>query len=60
MGMHKKVPLGFSMIYAGLVTSQAVYPRASKVDRSPPEGKLEASGSPLMSMEPENSAMTPP
>src|SRR5215211_3439008 len=40
----------------GLVGSQAVYPRASKVDRSPPEGKLDASGSPLISSLPEKSA----
>src|SRR5687768_7233705 len=30
----------------GLVGSHAVYPRASKVLRMPPDGKLDASGSP--------------
>src|SRR6185369_10218511 len=32
--------------HGGLVGSHAVYPRASKVDRRPPDGKLDASGSP--------------
>src|SRR6187401_507865 len=44
----------------GLVGSHAVYPRASKVERIPPEGKLEASGSPLMSSLPLNSATARP
>ena len=60
MGMQRVTPLGFVFKKAGLVTSQAVYPRASKVARKPPEGKLEASGSPLTSSLPENSTMTPP
>ena len=38
---------------AGEVGSHAVYPRASNVARSPPEGKLEASLSPLASILPE-------
>ena len=42
------------------VQSQAVYPLASKVARSPPEGKEEASGSPLISSFPENSMITRP
>ena len=42
------------------VGSHAVYPLASKVALNPPEGKLEASGSPLISSLPENSMITPP
>ena len=42
------------------VGSQAVYPLASKVALSPPEGKEDASGSPLISSLPENSIITPP
>src|SRR2546426_9008613 len=44
----------------GLVGSHAVYPRASKVERMPPDGKLDASGSPLISSLPENSAAALP
>ena len=40
--------------------SHAVYPLASKVARNPPEGKLEASGSPLISSFPEKSIITLP
>ena len=40
----------------GLFTSQYVYPRASNVVRNPPLGKLEASGSPLISILPEKRA----
>ena len=39
---------------AGEVGSHAVYPLASKVALSPPEGKLEASGSPLTSSLPDD------
>ena len=39
---------------AGLVASHAVYPRASKVARRPPDGKLDASGSLCTSSEPES------
>jgi hypothetical protein len=46
--------------HGGLVGSHAVYPRASKVDRMPPDGKLDASGSPLISSLPENSATALP
>src|SRR3954451_24718655 len=46
--------------HGGLVGSHAVYPRASKVDRRPPDGKLEASGSPLINSFPENSATALP
>ncbi len=49
-----------SFIKAYEVGSQAVYPRASNVARSPPEGNDDASGSPLISSLPENSIMTPP
>ncbi len=41
--------------HGGLVGSHAVYPRASNVERIPPDGKLDASGSPWMSSLPENS-----
>ena len=56
MGMYK-LP---SFTKAKAVGSQAVYPRASKVALSPPEGKLEASGSPRTSSLPENSIRTLP
>jgi len=49
--MHK-VP---SFINAYDVGSHAVYPLASNVALSPPDGKLDASGSPLISSLPENS-----
>ncbi len=42
------------------VGSHAVYPRASKVARRPPDGKLDASGSPCISSLPENSIITVP
>jgi hypothetical protein len=42
------------------VTSQPVYPRASNVERNPPLGKLEASGSPWVSVLPANSAIEEP
>ena len=38
----------------------AVYPRASNVARRPPEGKLDASGSPFVSSFPEKSIITQP
>src|SRR5262249_62371520 len=40
--------------HGGLVGSHAVYPRASKVERMPPDGKLDASGSPLIRPLPDN------
>src|SRR5690349_18856644 len=46
--------------HGGLVGSHAVYPRASNVDRIPPDGKLDASGSPLINSLPRNSAMAVP
>ena len=42
------------------VGSHAVYPLASNVALKPPEGKLEASGSPFISSLPENSIITLP
>ena len=48
------------MINAGEVGSHAVYPRASNVALNPPEGKLDASGSPLTSSFPEKSIITWP
>ena len=45
-----------SLRKAGEVQSQAVYPRASKVERRPPDGKEDASGSPRISSLPENSS----
>ena len=48
------------LINAKDVGSQAVYPLASNVALSPPDGKLDASGSPLTSSFPENSMITDP
>ena len=53
--MQSVTPAASSCKNAGEVQSQAVYPLASNVARSPPEGKEEASGSPLISSFPENS-----
>ena len=47
------------MMKAGEEGSQAAYPRASKVLRIPPWGKLEASGSLLISRAPVNSSIQP-
>ncbi len=60
VGMHSVLPLGLSSTYAGLVTSHPVYPRASKVLRRPPLGKLDASGSPWVRVLPANSASAVP
>src|SRR4051812_14781690 len=60
VGMTSVEPLGLSKIKAGLVGSQAVYPRASKVARIPPEGNELASGSPRTNSLPENSAIALP
>ncbi|MPN18690.1 hypothetical protein SDC9_166053 [bioreactor metagenome] len=49
-----------SLMNAYDVGSHAVYPRASNVARKPPEGKLDASGSPFTSSFPENSIITCP
>ena len=48
------------MINAHEVGSHAVYPLASKVALNPPDGKEDASGSPLTSSFPENSIITFP
>ena len=53
--MHRMTPVASSFKKAGEVMSHTVYPLASKVARRPPEGKEEASGSPLISSFPENS-----
>src|SRR6202522_3532585 len=60
VGIQRVVPLGLSRMNAGLVGSHAVYPRASNVVRIPPEGKLDASGSPRTSSFPLNSATAEP
>src|SRR5262245_51452377 len=60
VGMTSVTPLGLTSSQGGEVGSHAVYPRASKVERMPPDGKLEASGSPLISSFPENSATARP
>ena len=58
--MKKHFVDSVSLIKAYDVGSHAVYPRASNVARSPPDGKLEASGSPFTSSLPENSKITLP
>ena len=60
VGMQSVTLFSPRMRKAGLVASQAVYPRASKVALMPPEGKLDASGSPCTSSEPEKLKTTPP
>ena len=60
VGITSVEPFGFTSSHGGLVGSQAVYPRASNVLRIPPDGKLEASGSPLISSLPRNSATALP
>lgn len=55
VGIQRITPVASSFKKAGEVMSQAVYPLASKVALNPPEGKEEASGSPLISSFPENS-----
>src|SRR6266850_6415880 len=60
VGITNVTLLPLTCSHGGLVGSQAVYPRASKVERIPPDGKLEASGSPLISSLPRNSAIAVP
>jgi len=55
--MHSVRSPPFRTMNAGLVGSQAVYPRASHVSRIPPLGNELASGSAWMSSSPENSVM---
>ena len=56
VGIHNES----SLMNAGDVGSHAVYPLASNVALIPPEGKEDASGSPLISSFPENSIITFP
>ncbi len=56
VGMHKVS----STMKTGDEGSQALYPRASKVLRIPPLGKLEASGSCCTRSFPANSSIIPP
>ena len=58
--MHNVRPFGLSMMNIGEVGSQAVYPRASNVERMPPLGKLDASGSLCRSIDPVNFSMGRP
>jgi len=51
--MQRIVECGVSLINAGDVQSHAVYPLASNVALNPPDGKEEASGSPLINSLPE-------
>ena len=51
--MHSVAPAASCLTNAGDVQSHAVYPLASNVALRPPDGKEEASGSPLMSSFPE-------
>ena len=60
VGMQSVEPTACSFKKAGLVISHAVYPLASNVALSPPEGNDEASGSPFMSSLPENSIIILP
>ena len=55
VGITSVTELPLYSSHGGLVGSHAVYPRASKVDRMPPDGKLDASGSPWINSLPENS-----
>ena len=56
-GMKRVPPLGVLTMKAGLEMSHAEYPRASKVERVPADGKLEASGSPCAKCLPLNTSM---
>ena len=60
VGMTSVAPFGLTSSQGGEVGSHAVYPRASKVERMPPDGKLEASGSPRINSLPLNSATALP
>ena len=51
--MQSVAPAASCLTNAGDVQSHAVYPLASKVALSPPDGKDDASGSPLISSFPE-------
>ena len=56
-GMQSVREPGDSMMNTGEAGFHAVYPRASHVARSPPDGKLEASGSLWISWSPVNCSM---
>src|SRR4026208_2180234 len=60
VGMTSVVELPLLSSHGGLVGPAAVWPRASKWERMPPDGKLDASGSPRTSSLPENSATALP
>src|SRR5262249_37621316 len=60
VGMTSVTLFPLTCSHGGLVGSHAVYPRASKVERMPPDGKLDASGSPLISSFPRNSVIGEP
>ena len=60
VGMHNVLPLPISIINGGDDGSHAVYPRASKVALSPPDGKEEASGSCCIKAAPSNSSIGVP
>ena len=49
VGMQSVAPAASCLTNAGDVQSHAVYPLASNVARSPPDGNDDASGSPLIS-----------
>ena len=58
--MQSVAPAASCLTNAGEVQSHAVYPLASNVARSPPEGKDDASGSPLINSLPEKDINTFP
>ena len=58
--MQSVAPFECRLMKAGLVGSQAVYPRASNVERIPPDGNEDASGSPTMRFLPEKSMIGSP
>ena len=60
VGMQRVAAPPTRFIKAGLVGSHAVYPRASNVDRNPPDGKLDASGSPSIKFFPEKRVIALP
>ena len=60
VGIQSVAPVELLLINAGEVQSHAVYPLASNVALSPPDGNDDASGSPLINSFPENSINTFP
>ena len=55
--MQSVAPAASCLTNAGEVQSHAVYPLASKVALNPPDGKDDASGSPLINSFPEKLAV---